>query len=238
MAQADPMKWNLPGWRIEQKYSPGVLIGNWSEDRYKFQRAPLKSGSTHRTDFVKYPQYKPDVMTRRNAMMKNDGLDNKHLFAHHNNDFSSNLISWYDEQFNKRERSGRDVLPEQRYWDSNKLAWEPEKSDHPIRDGPVTNFGLKEKLTEKWKVEQALAGLGEYHTTYGQSYVTLPSSALIRNHYAPPRALSTRLHPVNLINKDLNLRSINVIQTPQELQLPTRTEPATRSQQGPTQVSV
>ena len=22
-----------PGWRIEQKYSPGVLIGNWSEDR-------------------------------------------------------------------------------------------------------------------------------------------------------------------------------------------------------------
>ena len=28
----DP-KWQLPGWRIEQKYSTGVLIGNWSEDR-------------------------------------------------------------------------------------------------------------------------------------------------------------------------------------------------------------
>lgn len=26
-------KWQLPGWRIEQKYSRGVLIGNWSEDR-------------------------------------------------------------------------------------------------------------------------------------------------------------------------------------------------------------
>ena len=28
----DP-KWQLPGWRIEQKYSTGVLIGNWAEDR-------------------------------------------------------------------------------------------------------------------------------------------------------------------------------------------------------------
>ena len=28
-------KWHQPGWRIEQRYSPGVLIGNWSEDRYK-----------------------------------------------------------------------------------------------------------------------------------------------------------------------------------------------------------
>lgn len=26
-------KWQMPGWRIEQKYSTGVLIGNWSEDR-------------------------------------------------------------------------------------------------------------------------------------------------------------------------------------------------------------
>ena len=34
MAQGDPRKWHMPGWRIEQKYSPGVLIGNWGEDRY------------------------------------------------------------------------------------------------------------------------------------------------------------------------------------------------------------
>ena len=26
-------KWDQPGWRIEQKYCQGVLIGNWSEDR-------------------------------------------------------------------------------------------------------------------------------------------------------------------------------------------------------------
>ena len=39
MAQADPMKWSLPGWRIEQKYANGVLIGNWNEAR--------KTVSTH-----------------------------------------------------------------------------------------------------------------------------------------------------------------------------------------------
>ena len=33
-AQMDPRKWNMPGWRIEQRFSPGVLIGNWSEDRH------------------------------------------------------------------------------------------------------------------------------------------------------------------------------------------------------------
>ena len=26
-------KWNLPGWRIEQKYNTDVLIGNWNEER-------------------------------------------------------------------------------------------------------------------------------------------------------------------------------------------------------------
>ena len=28
-------KWQQPGWRIEQRYSQGVLVGNWAEDRYK-----------------------------------------------------------------------------------------------------------------------------------------------------------------------------------------------------------
>jgi len=32
-AQSDPEKWNLPGWRIEQRYSNKTLIGNWCEER-------------------------------------------------------------------------------------------------------------------------------------------------------------------------------------------------------------
>ena len=32
-AMNDPLKWGLPGWRIEQRYDPKVLIGNWYEER-------------------------------------------------------------------------------------------------------------------------------------------------------------------------------------------------------------
>ena len=28
-------KWEHPGWRIEQSFAPGVLIGNWAEEQYK-----------------------------------------------------------------------------------------------------------------------------------------------------------------------------------------------------------
>ena len=34
-AQSDPMKWKLPGWRIEQAFSNKTLIGNWVEEREK-----------------------------------------------------------------------------------------------------------------------------------------------------------------------------------------------------------
>eukprot|EP00116_Pleurobrachia_bachei_P006393 sb/3466655/ len=30
---SDSAKWQLPGWRIEQRFSKGCLIGNWEEDR-------------------------------------------------------------------------------------------------------------------------------------------------------------------------------------------------------------
>ena len=41
MAQGDPKKWSLPGWRIEQRYANPVLIGNWSEERGKVGRSKI-----------------------------------------------------------------------------------------------------------------------------------------------------------------------------------------------------
>ena len=43
------------------------------------------------------------------------------------------MISWYDEQFNKRDRDASDKLPDLRKWDGHKLAWAPEKSDYPVQ---------------------------------------------------------------------------------------------------------
>ena len=43
------------------------------------------------------------------------------------------MISWYDENFNKRKRTPEDRLPELRSWDGHHLAWLPERSDHPMQ---------------------------------------------------------------------------------------------------------
>jgi len=43
------------------------------------------------------------------------------------------MISWYDEQYNKRVREEGDKLPDLRKWDGHKLAWAPERSDFPMQ---------------------------------------------------------------------------------------------------------
>ncbi|RMX39387.1 hypothetical protein pdam_00005976 [Pocillopora damicornis] len=65
-------KWNLPGWRIEQKYSTDVLIGNWNEERRVFGRGDSHFGSTHRVDFKNYGKFLPDVTTRRKALQQHN----------------------------------------------------------------------------------------------------------------------------------------------------------------------
>ncbi|XP_072036291.1 cilia- and flagella-associated protein 107-like [Amphiura filiformis] len=244
MAQGDPKKWSLPGWRIEQRYANGVLIGNWSEERNKWAKGRCNHTSTHRFDYKNNSGFKPDIYTRRNAMVQNEGLSNNLIFSHHNADYSSNLVSWYDEHFNKRERGPQDALPALRHWDSHTLSWQPEKTDHPLKGAP-TNFGLAEKTIGKWGTEQSDAGLGNYGTTYGSSFSSHPMNALVTNHFSPPKAMSTRMHPMNKINKDLGLRSVNVIQTPEQVLMPSRMPtaasnrmPTATSSIGPTHVSV
>lgn len=77
------------------------------------------------------------------------GLNNKLLFSHHKSDHTENLVSWYDQHYNKKERPVSDQLPEFRHWDGNRLAWEPEASDHPIRGWYwFTIFSFLEKCKE------------------------------------------------------------------------------------------
>lgn len=72
MLSGDEAKWNLPGWRIEQKYNTNVLIGNWNEERRKFERGDTHANSTHRTDFKHYGRCLPDVKIRRDAALRQD----------------------------------------------------------------------------------------------------------------------------------------------------------------------
>ena len=60
------------------------------------------------------------------------GLGKEFIFSHHQKAYEGNRISWYDQQFNKREIA-ESKLPPLRSWDRQKLAWAPEKSDYPIQ---------------------------------------------------------------------------------------------------------
>ena len=60
------------------------------------------------------------------------GLGKEFIFSHHQKAYEGNRISWYDQQFNKREIT-ESRLPPLRSWDRQKLAWAPEKSDYPTQ---------------------------------------------------------------------------------------------------------
>lgn len=215
MAQGDPMKWHLPGWRIEQRFSPGVLIGNWSEERYTFNKGDQKHNSTHRIDFRNFKGHRPDVLVRRKALLKNNGLGPEHIFYHHGRKYSNNMVSWYDEHYNGRWTENGD-LPGLRDWNSHKLSWAPERSDYPLQGKP-TNFGLLQQLENKWENQIANETNGDYLSTYQNSYLEHPTDSMVKSRFAVPKSMSTSLHPVNQINKDLHLRNMSVYKSPERL---------------------
>lgn len=62
------------------------------------------------------------------------GVGKDFIFSHHGDAYKGNTITWYDQQYNKRELSEAG-FPALRSWESQRLVWEPEKSDFPIQGG-------------------------------------------------------------------------------------------------------
>ncbi|XP_065890362.1 cilia- and flagella-associated protein 107-like [Dysidea avara] len=196
-------KWKLPGWKIEQKYSSGILIGNWSEDRLEFEKGSHKANSTNKETYKDYSSvHKPDVISRRSNLLVNVGLDKAHLFSHHGNLYSRYMISMYDQEYGQR----RGQITGNRMWDKHRLSWAPEASDNPV-SGEPKRWGLHESLKDKWKKLEELERLGDFVSTYhlGYNHGMLPQYP---RRYATPRALSSHLHPQR-INKDMNLRGMH-----------------------------
>ncbi|XP_067422763.1 cilia- and flagella-associated protein 107 [Emydura macquarii macquarii] len=170
-SQRDVQEWYLPSWKIEPKYSTKVLIGNWLEERKRFTKDIGKpSNSTYGTDFVRFPDCRTDQIVRRTIMKKLDGLPKQHLFMHHGEPSNRNLVTQYDDQYNRH--AYNPVLPPLRRWNGQKLAWLPEKSDFPIFE-PPTNYGLFEQLMKKWPQKET----GMTNSVYTVSYEKPPVSA-------------------------------------------------------------
>ena len=83
-----------------------------------------------------------------------------------------------------------------------------------ILSGTPTNFGLLQKLQEKWKKEAALEQIGTYATTHKLSYIRHPKESFSFKHHATPRNLSSHFHP-HRVNKDLHLRDHPSNSTPE-----------------------
>ncbi|KAM3922930.1 cilia- and flagella-associated protein 107 [Leptodactylus fuscus] len=201
-------KWSAPGWRIEQRYSNKVLIGNWVEERKKFMRSNLPvSKSCYGKDFVRFSNTAPDRIQRRYFLKRMEGLPGHHLLSHHGEPSMRNLVSQYDDHYMRR---GNSTLPPLRSWDGNSLTWAPEKSDFPSTD-PPTNFGLLQEKQKLWK-NQASEDL---RSVYSASYRQPPPSALIITHYGvAPRILSSTMHQPNNTNKALDFKCQAYLQVP------------------------
>lgn len=61
------------------------------------------------------------------------GLSKDMIFGHHGKAYSNNMITMYDEYYNKRERPETQRFPESRAWNSKTMEWVPEKTDYPLQ---------------------------------------------------------------------------------------------------------
>lgn len=171
-----------PGWKIESRYSPRVLIGNWQEERLTNEKKYFRPITTYSADFKGHPGSHPDVLVRRTGELNCAGLPSGVLFGHGatQRPLNSDLITWYDEDYNRRPREGPNKLPDLRSFSTSTLTWIPEKSDYPIQGEP-TNYGLTERLRSKWSAENDEIKKGndprsQFDTTYRTSYLKWPYS--------------------------------------------------------------
>ncbi|KAM4651795.1 cilia- and flagella-associated protein 107 [Discoglossus pictus] len=199
-------KWSLPGWRIEQKYSNNVLIGNWVEERKQFRKSCLPTyNSSYEIDFVLFPDSQPDRVLIRSITKKMEGLPKSYLLSHHGEPKKKHLVTSYDDHILRHVNS---TLPPLRKWDRNSMVWVPERSDYPIQE-PPTNFGLLGTKEKEWREKL------EPRSVYSASYILPPPTALTTVRYGvAPRVLSSILHPSNTINKNLDLKGRRLLQIP------------------------
>lgn len=67
------------------------------------------------------------------------GLPQHLVFGHHGKAYSNNMITIYDEYYNRRPRPEGQKFPETRDWNSKTMRWSPEKIDYPLQ-GKVTGL--------------------------------------------------------------------------------------------------
>jgi len=201
-AQGDPLKWQLPGWRIEQRFSKRTLIGNWCEERNNFEHNRQQINSTNRIDYKNNGDCEPQCQLRRHALRRNDGSTNKYQAGGLNSEKTTSNISWYDSDYR------RASTKQQRQWNRHKLVWEPEYSDHPVQ-GKATQLGILDRKLQRWEEDRKLLnGFRSFSpsTTYGGDFHNFDKASFPLRYAMAPKELSAQLNKITKTNKSLPLR--------------------------------
>ena len=80
--------------------------------------------------------------------------------------------------------------------------------------GAPTNFGLLNKMQDKWKKEAENEAAGDYRSTYKSSFNEHSKDAMVFRHFATQKPLSSHFHS-HRVNKDLPLRNAHVNMAPE-----------------------
>ncbi|CAF1088985.1 unnamed protein product [Rotaria sp. Silwood1] len=193
--------------RGKRQYGTDVLIGNWYEDRSKLQKSNYTHNSTYRIDYSAHINYLPDTVLRRRLLLSQEERPRRMILGHHNINDRKQLISSYDEQYNRRGPYGNDRFPPERKWALQDDCWLPEHSDHPL-EGEPTHFGLMERKrsqSQSFHRSHTMPEISEYTDRYIPHESKLYAES---TRVGIPRLFSTALDRTNAINKDLNYRSI------------------------------
>jgi len=209
--QGDPLKWGLPGWRIEQAFSKKTLIGNWCEERNTFEHDNLKANSKNRLDLQAVEQV-PETHLRRHALLKKDGNHAKYKTGNLYWNRDCSYISWFDSDYRREQNKST------RKWNRHRLCWEPEWSDHPVQGTP-TQLGIRENKIKKWaedkkllsgsaKISQSTTYSGDYvesKDAFPLRYAQSPKHLRSSNYFQGPVPINspTELHPPAQVKFDL-----------------------------------
>uniref|UniRef100_A0A8D2LLU5 Chromosome 1 open reading frame 158 n=1 Tax=Varanus komodoensis TaxID=61221 RepID=A0A8D2LLU5_VARKO len=118
------------------------------------------------------PKYSTKVLIGNWLEERKKGLPRKYVLTHHEEASHQNLVSQYDDQYNRH--GYNPCLPPLRKWNGHKMAWVPEKTDYPLVE-PPTNYGLFEHLVKKWTQKEP----GVMNSVYTLSYNEPPASPII-----------------------------------------------------------
>ena len=80
--------------------------------------------------------------------------------------------------------------------------------------GAPTNFGLLNKMQDKWKKEAENEAAGDHRSTYKSSFNEHSKHAMVFRHFATQKPLSSHFHS-HRVNKDLPLRNAHVNMAPE-----------------------